>query len=407
MVARLEQRRLSLAYAAYLGGTALLVTYFPMYFRASGLSGKQIGVLFSVQTMLSIVLQPVLGYWTDRRGAHGWMVRLCFVWTATLPVLFLFARDFWSMALVMWAMALLSTSIPPLLDAAIVLGVGAECFGRVRLWGSVGYGVVVLAFGVAMRGASDAVVGMGAIVCWFLVLVFGVWAVWRMPFRRGTSLAVEGVRAARVGWFPDWLSARLLVLLLINALHWWGITSFNIYISLHVADQGMRTTVTGFAAASAIVGEVLAFALARRFVRAGAAHRMLPWVFISGAIRWWITAWAVSPVVLVIVQLLHFLGYGVWMVALIHMIGRYVEPEHRTAAQGLMGGLTCGVGGMLGNWVSGWMFDLGGGELVFKVSAFADIIALVCIVMTWRLWLSSPRVERPALNSMLSIGSGT
>lgn len=414
--------QLSAAYACYLGGIALSVTYWPLYFEQSGLSGAQIGMIFSVATALSIVMQPVVSAWSDAMGRPVRMLRAAFLWSMAVPSALLVARGFWGFALTWWITGLMSIAIVPLLDASIVRTVGALRFGEVRLWGSVGYGLAVLLYGALMRHQSPFVTGYGAVLVWMLLLGLGALVIWSLPspsrageMGGGTGPKTPRSRGAVTADAPQietpaaqrsqdasndgtntraWMRGPLLILFLINALHWWGITSFNIYIGLHVQSQGMDTGVTGMTAAAAIVGEVLAFAVARKILPANAAHRWLPVVFLTGAARWWITAFAPTPSLLIAVQLIHFLGFGVWVAALIHMIGRFVRDDQRTAAQGYMGGLTYGVGGMLGNLVSGLMFDIGGGRLVFMVAAGADILACILLLLTWRRW-RLPSIEDP------------
>lgn len=395
------KHQLSVAYALYLGAIALSVTYWPLYFKASGLRGTQIGVIFSVATALSIVMQPAVSAWSDTWKRPTRMLRVAFGWSMLLPGTMLIATGFWGFALAWWTAGLMSIAIVPLLDASIVRSVGAGRFGDIRLWGSLGYGLAVLIYGAIMRGQTERTTGYGAIIAWMILLGMGVIVVWSLEISSkaedtlgqpppsqslptDSSSRTEAARATKNA--RPWMSAPLVILFLINALHWWGITSFNIYIGLHIAARGMDTGVTGMTAAAAIVGEVIAFALARKILSPSRAHAVLPWVFLTGAGRWLLTAFAVSPALLISVQLIHFLSFGVWVVALIHMIGRFVDHEHRTAAQGLMGGLTYGVGGMLGNLVSGLMFDIGGGALVFMVAAGADLVACVLLLLTWRRW---------------------
>lgn len=250
--------------------------------------------------------------------------------------------------------------------------------------GSVGYGFAVLVYGWLMRDQPTGLTGYGAIILWVVFLCGGSAVVWTLPEH------VSDVRARTRGEIlgREWITAPLVILFLINALHWWGITSFNIYIGLHAAERGIDTGVIGMTVAAAIVGEIVAFALARRILAPHVAHWVLPLIFVTGAFRWVVTAFTHSPMILIGVQLLHFMGFGLWVVALIHLIGRFVPDTQRAAAQGLMGGLIFGVGGMLGNLVSGVMFDIGGGQVVFIVAAGADLLACVLLVLTWRLWVA-------------------
>lgn len=379
--------KLASAYALYLGGLALAVTYWPLYFEAMGLAGAQIGLLFSVRTALNIVAQPVMSGLADATGRPILMLRAAFLWGATMPAILLFADRFWLFALAMWMSGLLTGAIAPLLDAAIVRRVGASRFGDVRLWGSAGYGVMVLGYGLAMQNQPAGRTGYGAIIGWVVMLLAGA----AVAFRISRRAEVEAL--ARPKTRPDrgWVTAPLIVLLLINALHWWGITAFNVYISLHATAVGFGTAIIGTTVAMAIVGEVAAFAFARRLVAPTRAHWVLPLVYMTGALRWVVTAWAPSGGALIGIQALHFLSFGLWTTALIHMIGRFVPDDRRAAAQGLMGGLTLGVGGMVGNAVSGALLDVGGGRLVFLAAAGAEVAALALLLLTWRMWTASAK----------------
>lgn len=389
--------QLSAAYGLYLAGLALAVTYWPLYFEAMGLAGAQIGLLFSVRTALNIVAQPVMSGIADATGRPIFMLRAAFLWGAVMPGMMLFADRFWMFAAAMWMSGLLTGAIAPLLDAAIVRRVGASRFGDVRLWGSVGYGVMVLGYGVAMQSQPKGTTGYGAIIGWVVFLLAGAGVAFWISRRD----EVEALKKPKPKPTGSWVRAPLVVLLLINALHWWGITAFNVYISLHASAKGFGTAIIGMTVATAIVGEVLAFAFARRLVAPHLAHWLLPVVYLSGALRWWITAAAPSGPVLIAAQLIHFLSFGLWTASLIHLIGRFVSDDRRAAAQGLMGGLTLGVGGMVGNAVSGALLDIGGGALVFRVAAGADIVACLLLIITWRLW-SAPAKTGSALTTATS-----
>lgn len=374
--------QLASAYAFYLAGLSLAVTYWPLYFESMGLAGAQIGLLFSVRTALNIVAQPVMSGIADATGRPIFMLRAAFLWGAAMPGMMLFADRFWMFAAAMWMSGLLTGAIAPLLDSSIVRRVGASRFGDIRLWGSLGYGAMVLVYGLAMQNRPAGVTGYGAIIGWVTLLLAGA----IVAFSMSRQEEIEALQKPKRGDSKGWIRGPLVILLLINALHWWGITAFNIYISLHATAAGFGTAIIGMTVAMAIVGEVVAFAFARRLVAPRFAHWMLPLVYLTGAVRWLVTAYAPSGAVLVGVQALHFLSFGIWTAALIHMIGRFVSDDRRAAAQGLMGGLTLGVGGMIGNAVSGAMLDIGGGRLVFIVACLADVAACLLLLLSWKLW---------------------
>src|SRR5699024_7475473 len=111
--------QLSCAYALYLGAIALSVTYWPLYFEASGLRGSQIGVIFSVATALSILVQPLVSAWSDTWKRPVRMLRTAFIWSMMAVSAMLIATGFWGFALAWWTAGLMSIAIVPLLDASI------------------------------------------------------------------------------------------------------------------------------------------------------------------------------------------------------------------------------------------------------------------------------------------------
>jgi MFS transporter, PPP family, 3-phenylpropionic acid transporter len=57
--------RLGLFYAAIFVGTGASLPYIPVWFRAQGLSGAQIGVILAAPMMVRIFISPLLAIWAD------------------------------------------------------------------------------------------------------------------------------------------------------------------------------------------------------------------------------------------------------------------------------------------------------------------------------------------------------
>lgn len=376
------ERRLGLAYAFYLAGLALALTWWPLHFTAIGMTGAQIGLIFAIRVGISTFTQPIVTSIADRTGRPLLVLRLTFLWGTFWPGLLLFADTPQSVGLALCVSGLMTSSITPLLDSAIVREVGVQRFGDIRLWGSVGYGLMVFLYGLAMVRQPEAVAGYGAVVGWAIFLSLGSVVMFTVSRRA----EVESLARPRPAPDRSWITRPLIVLLSINALHWGSIQAFNLFVSLHATARGFSSLVIGASAGVAITGEVLGFIWARRLVTPENAHKILPLVFLTGSLRWLATAYAPAAWILVSVQLVHFFGYGLWMSSLIHMIARFIPEERRTSAQGLMAALTLGLGGMCAHMISGWLFDLRGGTLVFLAASLAEIAALGATLITWRMW---------------------
>jgi MFS transporter, PPP family, 3-phenylpropionic acid transporter len=138
------------------------MTFLPAYFRGLGLSGREISTVFTVTPLLALVVPLGWAYLADRSQRHDRVLRVVIggAWLGFLPMLF--ARRF-PLIFAGWALyALFSVAVGGLADAFAVARVRAGAvYGRLRLWGSVGYVVAAVALGAllsARGGTADRLV---------------------------------------------------------------------------------------------------------------------------------------------------------------------------------------------------------------------------------------------------------
>ncbi len=117
------------------------------------------------------------------------------------------------------------------------------------------------------------------------------------------------------------------------------------------------------------------------------------WVVLSlalTAVRWMLTGYLIGSLwVLLLLQILHAFSFGV-----MHAVSmRYVQalfPDHlQGRAQALYSSVSFGLGGAVGAWVSGLLWEPLGGTLVFVLAGAASLAGAVVA------WLSlSPDEQR-------------
>ncbi len=363
--------RLEGIYFAYLAAGGVMFTYWPYHLTALGLSASAIGLLFGVRTAIGIVSQPIVTGAVDRLGAPGRALfvalGLGFVLTLGLP----FATSFWVIAALIWCAMPGLSAVIPVLDASIVRTAGIVRYGRVRLWGSAGYGVSVGAFGLAFGSMSYAAAGRASL--FVAIAALGVAAAIAAMLPPDYGLDGEG-RSSRRAWRPG---KAFFSFAAANGLHWSAVMAFNVFLSLHARESDFGSGVVGVAVAVAIAAEVVAFAFAGRVVTPDNAHGWLPTVCVASAFRWVVTALAPAWWVLVVVQVVHALSFGVWYAAAVARLGAFATIEDRAAAQGWLAATVFGIGGVLGSVGGGFVMDHAGGRGVFLAAAVVELSAVV------------------------------
>ena len=203
-------RALATWWFLFMGGLGAVFPFFSLYFRENGgLSGTEVGMVLSVIPLVGFLAQPLWGQVADRTGSRSRVLALVCLAAGASYLLVPWARGFPAILGSMALVAGFSTAVIPL-GTSVTLAVlgrgGARGFGRVRVWGTVGFLVLVVAFppglealqarfGPARPGvASEPLLGTMFVVAGALWLVSGLFAL-RLP--RGGEVAL---RAGRGEW---------------------------------------------------------------------------------------------------------------------------------------------------------------------------------------------------------------
>ncbi|MDH5328802.1 MAG: MFS transporter [Aquincola sp.] len=370
---------LSLAYHASIG---LFNPYAPLWFQSLGFSTFAIGAIASLQAWTRIVVPygwSWLGDHWEQGARRGTLLRIA----STLALLFalglLVARDLAPVAMFVVLLFMANGGIVPLAEAALshrlatARGLDVARYGRVRVWGSIGFIV-----SVSVSGAALQAYGISALPL-FLVLISATIALaaWRLPARGGMApsarLAPPGgvwaiVREPTVAWFFAGVFLTVLA-------H----TSLYVYLSLYLVNLGYGKTAVGALWAVSVVGEIVFFwTQGHWFSRWGAQS----WLVIAAGIsivRFAATAlFGGSTAVLVAAQCLHAVTFAAHHASCIAMVDRHFPGALRGRGQALYTTLGYGVSGVLGGLGGGIIAQHWGFPAVFAAAALVSVAALVC-----------------------------
>lgn len=369
-------------YFVYFGCGSLALTYFPLYLDALGLAGASIGLIFGGRTALAIVGQPPVTWLADRAGRPRLFLFAAFVVGLACALLLPFAKGFFTAAVAVWLAAPIVAAVVPLLDAFVVNTQGVARYGSYRLWGSVGFGLMVAGFGLVMADAAYEDAGRAAVWVYIAMLAVGALLSGLLPDTRVGPVSKSGARFAPGLPFVPFVIG--------HALHWAACVVMNVYFSLHMRDAGMATWVPGVAVAVAIVGEVAAFAFAARVIARATPVTWFVAITVLGAARWLITAAAPGVLIVVAVQVVHFLSFGVWFSLAMRQLGRFAAAERRTTLQGVFSAACFGGGGLIGSLIGGAVMDAVGGGGAFVFAAGLEAAALVAFLVSQHVLPAEP-----------------
>jgi PPP family 3-phenylpropionic acid transporter len=280
-------------------------------------------------------------------------------------------------------LALLGTAVFPILTSVsfgILRGAGPHAFGHVRVWGTIGFFVLVVGFpmllnarhvsaGLATAAATVSQPGLELMfpVMAGLVLVAACVAVF-LPKKGAVAL-----RAARGDWrellrnrtFVRFLLFALIAHFLMHGPMW----LFPLFVRSRGGDM---ETIRGMWILMLLVEIPLVLATGSGLKRIGARGLLAVGVLVGG-LRWSLCALIANPHLLFAVQALH----GVTVVGLNLGSPLYLDavaPEKlRSTAQGVFSMVSVGVAGIVSNIAAGWLVDRGGTDLLYLICGIGSL----------------------------------
>lgn len=359
---------MSVAYFTFYAGIACWAPYIVLYYQLLGLSGVQIGVLTAIMPLGMAFLAPVWGALADARSIHRLILRIVLLTTAVVALLLTTASSFGQVLILILAFTLFGTTASPLLDSYGVT-LGAEkgtSFGQLRLWGSVGYTLVVWLIGAAMGGTVSRLF----LFAYAAALVGTCVATLGLPARPRTRHR-NRPRTARM-----WHRRDLQLLFVVTFLLFTSTTPVFTLFGIYVGEVGGTSATLGLASAVAAVSELPVLFLGNRLVERLGSRRLYTVALGVYVVRFILYTAAPSTPWILGVQLLHGLSFGLYLVASMALIYERVGSEHAATAQGLLASAMA-FGQVAGALLSGVLLDQIGIVAIYGLAALVVSIALV------------------------------
>lgn len=342
-------RLVSKFYFVYYAAAAALVPNLPLIFEDIGLSGSEIGLLLALPPAISVIVAPAAAVVADLTG-RGRVILGAGVSLAGVSAIGLGAVSAFVAALgVMLIFAVSIAPVVPFVDAAAVsVAASRGSYGRLRLWGGVGWGLAapVVGWGVDRVGLGLAptvfAIGMVAL----LVLVR------RVPVSVGSPGRLSEVRRAlraSKGWLPL-LSGGFVI----------GAAGGTIgFLFVLLRYMGASSLTMGIALTIATVSELVGFVVSPRVIRRiGVSGTMLLGCVAAG-IRLLIYGTASSVELVLAAQLLHGVTFALPWAAGVIWASRLSPRGLETTGQGIFSAVSLGLGPTVGVIIAGILVDVG------------------------------------------------
>lgn len=392
-MAPLPAPRLAGFYFAYYAALGAFLPYWGVYLKARGFDAAAIGVLTSLWYGTRVV-SPSTWSWLAARSARPivWL-RLGCAATLLCFLPFLLPLGFAAGLAAMAAFCFFYNAVMPQFEAITLshLGARAERYGRIRVWGSIGFVAVVLLYGALLdRLGAESLPWLMLPLYAALLAAAALNDYGPAHHARGDGEAAGFAARLRRPEVLAFLASALLLAL--------SFGPYYTFYSIYLASRGYSAAATGTLWAVGVLVEIAMFWLAARLFARWPATAVLKVALASAALRWLLVAWCprLLPAML-LAQASHALNFAAAFAASIQLAARFFPGRMTGHGQGVYYAVG-GVGGMLGALGSGLLWRTLGDSRVFELAAGA---AALGAWVAWR-WLRLDAADAEAATAAVS-----
>ena len=345
-------------FISFHASNTILISFLPLYLQFRGLNGTQIGWVLAVESLASILAQPFWGYLSDKHKTVKRILFICIIGLLIGSTIF-FQMDTLPTILIMGAIFyFFATPVGALTDSlaqrrSMELNVS---FGSIRMWGSVGFAISSLIVG-------EILTSFGIEYMSFAYLAFGLLALMTLfPLKDVVvdSTPVKIKDLARIVTNKPFL-IFLSVIVFITITHRMN----DYYMALYITELGGTESLVGMAWFAGVIAEAAVFALAGYWFRKYHSMVFIIFAAILYTIRWFLYVAVDDPMLIVALQFMHGLTFGVFYTAAFDYVTRLIPTFLQSTGHLVFFSVYFGFSGIIGSLAGGSIIENFGGESMY------------------------------------------
>ncbi len=365
-------------YFFYFATIGIIMPYWSVYLDHIGFSAMEIGQLMAIFLFTKMLAPNIWATIADRvaerSGSSLGILKFATAATVMIYALMYVADGFWWVALVMLGYCVFWNASLPQLEAATLNHLAdKKHYGRVRLWGSLGFIATVLSVGWLMDFTGPRAIlpagGLAMLALFFASLL--------MKGNNQGACNPELLRKPHIT-LRELLNPNVVSLLVLCLLMQMSHAPLQAFMSIYLSDYGYSRLQIGLLWSTGVVFEIVVFVLAARLLSRWRLSTLLSFTFLIAAIRWILVGLFPENSLLVFVtQASHAITFGLYHAVMIQLIDRLFVGPYQIRGQALYSSVTFGLGGALGSYASGYLWEHVGKQELFLIAGLLMLFVFI------------------------------
>lgn len=353
--------RISSVYFFYYAGYCWF-PFFSLYLTQNGFSGIQIGSITAIRPLMSMLVIPLWGIAADLFGRRRIML-FCILFSSFFLPLFGLNPSYLYCLFVCLLVSFFSTPSGMILDSIALDHIQQTkrlAFGHYRLWGAVGWSIVLIVAGRVIRGKGVETLfyfGSGFLLICFILGNLKVSGEGKADIKKDWSHLGEVLKNRNLLFF-------LFLVLIMRA----GTSCILVFQSVYMHEIGASNSIIGLSQGIQGFSEIPFYIFSAWLIKKAGVRRTLMISFFMYAVRLLLYAAINKPLYVLAVDTLHGFSFSLFLISSVEYVNTSVPEQWRSTGQTLLGSVLFGAGAILGNLWSGWLLDSIDIQSVFRIN---------------------------------------
>jgi len=367
MVTHQSLNKIRLFYAAYFAAMGLILPFFPLYLDDRGFDAAMIGLMTGLIALAKVIAPPWIGHLLDGRSAaatHRFII-IASALAAITAFSFSLSDHVILFAIIILLFGIFWATILPLTDglSITVSESDAADYGRLRVWGSIGFVITSLAGGLWLVGDQ---IQIFPIVLGLLMLTLVFSAIGFPMFKPVVAESLESTA----------FSKSFYILLAIAFIMQVSHGAYYGFFSLYLAEAGYSGGQIGIYWVIGVIAEIILMWRWSKPLQRAAPALVFSLCLLLASLRWAGIGFTTDPMLLILLQLLHAASFAAFHVTAIAWVKRLSPDSRHAAAQGLFSAAGFGLGSTIGIMGCGVIASVFGYPTAFFLCAFIALMGI-------------------------------
>ena len=360
----------SAAYFFFFAGGGALIPYLVLYYQDVGIDKQGIGYIVAATTIANLIGAPFWSSLADGLHIHKFLLPFA-AFSAVIPAYLLSQADqFLTLMILIMIQVFLIAPLVPLTDSAVLemLGDDRATYGKLRLWGGVGFGVAGWLSGELIEHHGFDVVFALYIV---LMVMTGLTVMLLPPPK--PKPAEPFFRNLRQLLTDNTMRVFLAAVFIMGIANTFIFSYFALFMDYIGADGGL----IGLSVATASLSELPIFFLSAWLIRKFTARGLIIIALSMFAFRSLLTSFISDPNLGVAVQFLHGPSFSAFWAAGVVFVFEIAPSRLRATAQAGLGMMFFGLSGAIGAPIGAALFEHFGPVVMYRFGAVIGLISVL------------------------------